>query len=72
MYILSNCKRCTKNRQIVPKNTKAAQKDSCTALVSKEKRSMDEKTWGHVLVLGPCSLPENTYSIPGECEKKMN
>ena len=72
MYILSNCKRCTKNRQIVPKNTKAAQKDSCTALVSKEKRSMDEKLGGHVLVPGPCSLPENIYSIPGECEKKMN
>ena len=64
MYILSNCKRCTKNRQIVPKNTKAAQESSCTALVSKEKRSMDEKTWGHVLVPGPCSLPENIYSIP--------
>ena len=57
---------CTK------KNTKAAQESSYTALVSKEKRSMDEKTWGHVLVPGPCSLPENIYSIPGECEKKMN
>ena len=53
-------------------DTKAAQESSCTALVSKEKRSMDEKTWGHVLVPGPCSLPENTYSIPGECGKKMN
>ena len=69
MYILSNCKRCTKNRQIVPKNTKAAQKDSCTALVSKEKRSMDEKLGVLFSGPGPCSLPENTYSIPAICVK---
>ncbi len=72
MYILSNCKRCTKIRQDVPKNTRAVQENPCTALVSKEKRSMDEKTWGHVLVPGPCSLPENTYSITADCENKVN
>ena len=66
MYILTKCKPCTK------KNTKAVQEQPCTALVLKEKRSMDEKTWGHALVPGPCSLPENTYSIAGEYEKKMN
>ena len=28
------------------------------------------KKLGVVLVPGPCSLPENIYSIPGECEKE--
>ena len=40
-----------------------------TASASKEKRSMDEKLGVLFSGPGPCSLPENTYSIPAICVK---
>ena len=60
-----------KNVVETPKNAKAAPVFAGAALVSKEKRSMDEKTWGPCLRSGPCSLPEDTYSISVVCDKAV-
>jgi hypothetical protein len=57
------------NAEICPKKHRSGAGLSCTASASKEKRSMDEKLGVLFSGPGPCSLPENTYSIPAICVK---
>jgi hypothetical protein len=56
---------------IVQKHGSGAKKIR-TASASKEKRSMDEKLGVLFIRSGPCSLPENIYSIPRICVKVVN
>jgi hypothetical protein len=58
-------------KSVLKKHRSGAGK-SCTASASKEKRRMDEKLGVLFSGPGPCSLPENIYSIPRICVKVVN